>query len=154
VIVYFAALLALVAFLLGYLSGSAGRAEQQAASYRGGKAMQRARDIARLRYLRHQLEEDDDGLRTEAAYLLADVCEALCLSDGEAQHVMGGSYFLLESPVSEVACAGDLDEQALAVCPRCARLVSAAEILAVGGCCESCWYTGYERDGEESEEVW
>ena len=70
-------------------------------SVRAAKAAQRAGDIDRLSDLRSQLEDDEDGLRVEAAYLLADVCDALHLTPRQTQHVMGSGFWLLEAPVSE-----------------------------------------------------
>ncbi len=73
------------------------------AAYNGGKAAMRAVDIAALRRLRTQLEDGEEGVMNADACLLYDVCQALRLSEGEAQHILGASYLLvIEAPVPEV----------------------------------------------------
>ncbi|MBK8987343.1 MAG: hypothetical protein IPM39_14915 [Chloroflexi bacterium] len=91
-------------FLAGWLLAMAGQHEMQdhelADAYAGGKVAQRAVDIAELRQLRVQLEAGEEGVLAADACLLFDVCQALRLSDGEAQHILGASYLMvIEAPV-------------------------------------------------------
>ena len=107
----------IVVFLLGILLGHglAANANRQKArmAYNGGKRAQRAVDLAYLRQLRCDLEacmDDDDeavegdgGLLMADVFLLFDVCQALRLSEGEAQHVLGAAYLMvIDAPVMEI----------------------------------------------------
>ncbi len=94
------AAIAAMLFGAGWLLATAGREQKVTAAYNGAKAIQRAADLARLVHLRRELEEDEVGLASADAYLLFDVCEALRLTDGEAQHVVGAAYWMvIEAPV-------------------------------------------------------
>ena len=99
--------MAVLLFLAGWLLAMGGRQEEKegqetrvTAAYGGGKAAQRSVDIAELRQLRVQLEGGEEGVLAADACLLFDVCQALRLSDGEAQHILGASYLMvIEAPV-------------------------------------------------------
>jgi hypothetical protein len=110
----FAVSMVLLGFILGCLLTNFKAAPQHgrelAAAYTGGKRAQRAVDIAKLRQLRRELEDnaDDDvetdyhggGLLVADVLLLFDVCQALCLSEGETQHILGAAYLMvIETPV-------------------------------------------------------
>lgn len=90
-------------FLAGWLLAAriyGRRFDNEIAAYEGGKRAVRAVDLAQLRQLRRELEEGEEGLLTADACLLFDVCQALQLSDGEAQHVLGASFLMvIDAPV-------------------------------------------------------
>jgi len=92
--------LGMLLFLAGWLLAIRTAGPQIVAAYEGGKRAVRAVDLAQLRQLRRLLEEDEEGVLAADACLLFDVCQALQLSDGETQHVLGVSYLLvIEAPV-------------------------------------------------------
>lgn len=75
--------------------------------YQDGQRMQRAADMARLVKLRRTLEIETDGLSENQAYLFYDICEALRLDEGEAQHVLGAAFWMLiDTPVAESIVEG------------------------------------------------
>jgi len=87
-------------FLAGWLLAIRSAGPEAVAAYEGGKRAVRAVDLAKLRHLRELLEEGEEGVLAADACLLFDVCQALQLSDGETQHVLGVSYLLvIEAPV-------------------------------------------------------
>ncbi|MCB8988118.1 MAG: hypothetical protein H6661_10265 [Ardenticatenaceae bacterium] len=87
-------------FLTGWLLAVRSAALEALAAYEGGKRAVRAVDLAKLRQLRQMLEEGEEGVLAADACLLFDVCQALQLSDGEAQHILGASYLMvIEAPV-------------------------------------------------------
>lgn len=106
--------ISIVFFILGWLLTSLAATpkhrQELSAAYNGGKRAQRAVDLAYLRQLRCDLEtcvDDDDeadegdgGLLMADVFLLFDVCQALRLSEGEAQHVLGASYLMvIDEPI-------------------------------------------------------
>ena len=87
-------------FLAGWLLAQQDKEQKVTAAYNGAKVMQRSVDLTRLAHLRRNLEDDDEGMLAADAYLLFDVCEALRLSEGETQHILGPAYWLLiDAPV-------------------------------------------------------
>lgn len=105
------------------------------AAYEGGKRAVRAVDLAHLRQLRRELEDGDEGLLAADACLMFDVCQALQLSDGETQHVLGMSYLLvIEAPVlGEVETAVRHTFADMSVCLACGRLLQSGEICPCRG---------------------
>jgi len=98
-------------FLSGWLLARAGRDKQVTAAYNGAKVLQRQADLSRLVGLRRELEADEVGMASADAYLLYDVCHALRLSEGEAQHVVGAAYWMvIEAPV-DTAGIEELDDE-------------------------------------------
>jgi hypothetical protein len=88
----------LMLFLAGWMLGQMGNGK----GYHDGQLMQRAADMARLAKLRRMLEIETDGVTSDQAYLLYDVCEALRLQEGEAQHVLGSAFWMvIDAPVME-----------------------------------------------------
>lgn len=86
--------------MAGYLIGVRGRARDGAAAYRQGQRMLRVVDLALLRRLRVDIETGTDGVTTEQALLLYDVCQALRLDEQQAQRVVGPAYWLvLDAPI-------------------------------------------------------
>lgn len=86
--------------MAGYLIGVRGRARDGAAAYRQGQRMLRVVDLALLRRLRVDIETGTDGVTTEQALLLYDVCQALRLDEPQAQRVVGPAYWLvLDAPI-------------------------------------------------------
>lgn len=86
--------------MVGYLVGVRGRARDGAAAYRQGQRMLRVVDLALLRRLRVDIETGTDGVTTEQALLLYDVCQALRLDERQAQRVVGPAYWLvLDAPI-------------------------------------------------------
>lgn len=89
----------LMLFLAGWMLGQAGDSGN---GYHDGQRMQRAADMAKLSKLRRMLESETDGLTNDQAYLLYDVCEALRLEEGEAQHVLGAAFWMvIDAPILE-----------------------------------------------------
>ena len=96
----------ILVFILGWILANRKTAPKHGrelvAAYAGGKRAQRAVDIAKLRQLRRDLEENADGddeadyhgggLLAADVFLLFDVCQALRLSEGETQHILGAGY--------------------------------------------------------------
>lgn len=101
-------------------------------AYEGGKRAQRAVDLAKLRKLRELLEEGEEGVLAADACLLYDVCQALQLSDGEAQHVLGVSYLLvIEAPIMPAAVPFTF--AGMHVCLACGRVLPDGEQCTCGG---------------------
>ena len=102
------------------------------AAYEGGKRAVRAVDLAQLRQLRRLLEEDEEGVLAADACLLFDVCQALQLSDGETQHVLGVSYLLvIEAPIMPAAVPFTF--AGMHVCLACGRVLPDGEQCTCGG---------------------
>lgn len=91
-------------FLAGWVMGGRKRQQHMRAAYEGGRRALRASDLARLRKLRCDIEIDGGGLSIPFAYLLYDVCQALRLTEGEMQHVVGAAAYCLviDAPVGEI----------------------------------------------------
>lgn len=148
----------LMLFLAGWLLSVGDQKGKLAMAYNDGKAMLRTVDLARLANLRRMLEEDEHGLAAADACLLYDVCEALRLTEGETQHVVGPAYWLvLDAPVDDAVSPTAVPQlaQVLRVCVGCGKLTPVEELDAVSGgdYCEACWYAGYERDDDGYEGV-
>jgi len=95
------AAIGLMLFLSGWLLALARQERRVTTAYKGAKALQRQVDLSRLVGLRRELEADEVGMASADAYLLYDVCQALRLSEGEAQHVVGAAYWMvIEAPVA------------------------------------------------------
>jgi len=121
-------------FLTGWLLAVRSAALEALAAYEGGKRAVRAVDLAKLRQLRQMLEEGEEGVLAADAYLLFDVCQALQLSDGEAQHVLGASYLMvIEAPIMPAETAVPFTFSDLRVCLGCGRLLHPGERCTCGG---------------------
>ena len=143
----------LMLFLAGWLLATRDQKAALSMAYNDGKAMLRTVDLARLATLRRMLEADEHGLAAADACLLFDVCEALRLSEGETQHVVGPAYWLvLDAPAVNAGSPTAVPQlaQVLRVCLGCGKLTPVEELDAVSGgdYCEACWYAGYERDDD------
>ncbi len=56
--------------------------------------------LAALRDVRQEIEQTNDGLSSEQALLLVDICQALELDDTDSSFVIGQAFELVTRPVA------------------------------------------------------